>query len=133
MVRPQLLQHFIGGDGACLIRLHSVLDRHNLILQPALNHGIALLQGAQALADDLACGGVKAAGHLGVDVSHLVGRQADGSLLDVGQNGLYATGVKISYHIFVSSQAPLPLVNHGGVTARCGTTAGRVPCTPGPI
>ena len=46
----------------------------DLLMQPALDRGVALLQGSQAGADHLAAGGIGAGGDQAIDIARLLAR-----------------------------------------------------------
>ena len=59
------------------LRLHGVVDRHHRLAQPALDHGVALLERAQAGTRHLAGRRIGAGLDQLVDIATLGGRRAD--------------------------------------------------------
>jgi len=63
------------------LSLHGIADADNFLSQLLLDCGITLLQRTQSGTHDLAAGSIGAGGNKRIDVTSLLGRQAEGSLL----------------------------------------------------
>src|SRR3954469_4779708 len=97
MMCLQRVADLVGGKRARRLSLHRIVDGCYLLAQPALDRGVALLQGAQASADYLADRGIAPAGDELVHVAGLVGGQADGAFLD----GRHDAGFRVWYEFII--------------------------------
>ena len=80
MPRANGSKHLLRGNGAAWVRLHGIGDADDFLAQPLLDCGVTLLQCAQSGSHYLAAGCVAAGGNKTIDVTGLLGGQAESSL-----------------------------------------------------
>jgi hypothetical protein len=73
-------KNLLSGDGAAGVRLHGVADFNNFLTQPLLDCCVTLLQCSQPGAHNFAAGSIAAGCNKSVDVTSLLGGQAESSL-----------------------------------------------------
>src|ERR1700722_7709023 len=72
-------KHLLSGNRTTRIRLHRIVDGDNFLSEPLLYCCVTFLQRAQSGTDNLASRSIGAGGNQCVDVTGLLGRQAEGS------------------------------------------------------
>jgi len=80
MPGPNGGKHLLSGNGAAGIRLHGIADANNFLTQPLLDCRVTLLQCPQSGPHNFAAGSIAAGCNKGVDVTSLLGGQAESSL-----------------------------------------------------
>ena len=74
-------KHLLSGNGATGVRLHSIADTDNFLPEPLLDCGVTLLQRTQSGAHYLAARSISTRSNKCIDVTGLLGGQAESSLL----------------------------------------------------
>ena len=73
-------KRLLSGNCATGVRLHGIADGDNFFAQPLLDCGVTFLQCTQAGTHNPAAGSISAGGDKCIDVTGLLGGQAEGSL-----------------------------------------------------